>query len=209
MLIETLVLGPCMTNCYIISSDNKNCIVVDPGDNASRIYNKISALSLNLTAVLLTHGHFDHIFAIAELCDLLNNPDLPVYIHKDDSIFLSDVNYNLSYSLFGVYYTFSGNIKIINDGDLLCLHGMTFKVMHTPGHTPGSVCYIIENIIFTGDTLFASTIGRTDFPGGDYPTIFNSLKKFKSLSDDYILYPGHNASTTLSREKLYNEYLQF
>ncbi len=208
MIVKTLCLGMCMTNCYIISNDAGNCVVIDPADNADEIYRYIKLHSLQLDAILLTHGHFDHIYALSELIKLSGNPNLPVYIHVCDAHFLTDVNYNLSESLFGTYYTYNGKVLTVNDGDNIDIAGMSFKVIHTPGHTPGSACYITENTIFSGDTLFASTIGRTDFPGGDYPTILASLQKIKALSGDFTIYPGHNAQTTLSREKMYNEYMQ-
>ena len=208
MTVKTFILGMCMTNCYIVSDDVGNCVVIDPADNASDIYRYITSNALELKAILLTHGHFDHIYALTDLVSINKNPDLPVYIHINDAHFLTDVNFNLSDSLFETYYTYNEKVITVTDGESIDVSGMTFKVMHTPGHTPGSVCYITEDKIFSGDTLFASTIGRTDFPGGDYPTILKSLKKFKALSGDYSIFPGHNAQTTLNREKMYNEYMQ-
>ena len=207
MIIETLVLGVCMTNCYIISGNETGCVVIDPASDADIIFNIIKAKGLKLEAILLTHGHFDHISAIPALVKLAGN-DIPVYVHSNDKQFLSNSSLNLSRSISGLDFMYKENINSLKDNDKLSLAGMNFFVLHTPGHTPGSVCYICDDCIFTGDTLFASTIGRTDFPGGNFADLISSLDKLKSLSKDYYLYPGHNAATTLSREIKYNEYMK-
>ena len=194
-----------MTNCYIVSSDNKNCVIIDPASDADIILSETEKLGLSPFAVLLTHGHFDHIYALPGLCKMY--PGIKVYIHKDEEQYLRNINLNLS-PLFGENFIYSGDVITITDGDRITEAGITFEVMHTPGHTLGSTCYITENNIFSGDTLFASTIGRTDFPMGSFETILNSLKKLKNLIGDYNVYPGHNAATTLEREKKYNEYMQ-
>lgn len=206
MFIRTLYLGPCMTNCYIVSGDKNHCIVIDPASDGDIIYNEITKNGLELTAIFLTHGHFDHIYAIPYLINTF--PDAKVYVHKDEEKYLKNTSLNLS-PMFGENFVYTGKINCISDGDILSECGLEFNVIHTPGHTEGSVCYITDDSIFSGDTLFASTVGRTDFPLGSFPTLLKSLKKIKQLKKDYNIYPGHNAATTLNIEKKYNEYLQF
>ena len=205
MFIKTLYLGVCMTNCYIVSGDNKNCIVIDPASDGDIICSEISKNQLELTAIFLTHGHFDHIYAIPYLIE--KYPEARVYVHKDEEKYLKDTSLNLS-PMFGENFVYTGTVKCLTDGDIVTECGLEFSVMHTPGHTEGSVCYIAEDSIFSGDTLFASTVGRTDFPLGSFPTLLSSLKKLKALEKDYNVYPGHNAATTLNREKRFNEYMQ-
>lgn len=195
-----------MTNTYIVSDSTKKCVIIDPAGNSKTIMQELSALNLTPKAVLLTHGHYDHISALSDIAEQYVN--LPVYIHKSEVPYLADSNFNLSVPLCGEVYTFNGNVKEVENGTVIKIGTLEFKVLHTPGHTPGSVCYITEDSIFSGDTLFASTVGRTDFPGGSYPTLLASLKKLKALDKDYNIYPGHNAATTLNREKTYNEYMQ-
>ena len=206
MFIKTLYLGACMTNCYIVSNDNKTCIVIDPASNGDTIINEINKNNFTLSAIFLTHGHFDHIYAIPDL--ISSYPDAKIYLHKDEEKYLRNTSLNLS-PLFGENFIYTGKVTCISDKDVLSESGLDFEVMHTPGHTEGSVCYITGDCIFSGDTLFASTIGRTDFPLGSFSTLISSLKKLKSLDKNYNIYPGHNASTTLNREKKYNEYMQF
>ena len=210
MTIETLCLGACMTNCYIASADEKHCIVVDPADNGAAIGNAIRKHGYVLDAVLLTHAHFDHIYGLPELLASSSKDGIPVYLHSHEVHVLTDMSFNLSESLFGIPFTYDGAVISVQDGDRIQAAGTHFDVLFTPGHTEGSVCYLCaeENVLFSGDTLFASTVGRTDFPGGDTPTLLASLKKLKALSDTLEVYPGHNAATTLAREKRYNEYLQ-
>jgi glyoxylase-like metal-dependent hydrolase (beta-lactamase superfamily II) len=194
-----------MTNCYIVSGDNKNCVIIDPASDGNIITSEIEKLSFTPSAILLTHGHFDHIYALPELCK--KYPNIKVYIHKDEVQYLRNTSLNLS-PMFGENFVYTGNVNTVNDGDTINEASITFSVMHTPGHTLGSCCYITVNSVFSGDTLFASTIGRTDFPMGDFEAILKSLDKIKKLDGDYNIYPGHNAATTLEREKKYNEYMK-
>ena len=211
MNIETLCLGPCMTNCYIVSSDGVNCAIVDPADNADIILKTVKKKGYVIDAILLTHAHYDHIGALNELTKKDECLNAPVYIHSDETVFLRDVSYNLSDSLFGIYYTYDGSFCAVDNGQVVKAAGTQFKVLHTPGHTPGSVCYVCESekTIFTGDTLFASTVGRTDFKGGSFSELLKSVSKLAALNGDYNLYPGHNAPTTLERERKYNEFLNY
>ena len=156
-------------------------------------------------AVLLTHGHFDHILGID---DVLKNFDVPVYLHKDDEETINSVYLNLSRSYIGGY-TFGGS-TYIEDGQVLNLAGYQFQVIHTPGHTPGGACYYIESegTLFSGDTLFANSVGRTDFENGCTSDLVRSIKeKLFQLPDDVLVYPGHLGETTIGHEKKYNPYV--
>ncbi|MBQ8833831.1 MAG: MBL fold metallo-hydrolase [Oscillospiraceae bacterium] len=193
--VHTLTLGAYQTNCYIIHDENsKSCCVIDPGYTPEVVLDKAEELGLSVEAVLLTHGHFDHVGGVKAIaaetgCD--------VYLCADD------LSMPPMMTAGPLYYT-----KTYGEGDTLHLAGLTISVIHTPGHTPGSVCLMAESSLFSGDTLFAGSCGRTDLPGGDWLTIRNSLRRLASFETNYWVYPGHGESTTLAQEKRYNPYLR-
>ena len=193
--VHTLPLGSYQTNCYIIHEENAaTCCVIDPGYTPEIVLDKVDELGLTVEAILLTHGHFDHVGGVRQLaaetgCD--------VYICAND---LSMPPMMTSGPL---YYT-----KTYTEGTQLHLAGLDIAVIHTPGHTPGSVCLMVEDSIFSGDTLFAGSCGRTDLPGGDWLTILKSLKRLASFETNYWVYPGHGPSSTLTMEKKHNPYLK-
>lgn len=185
-------------NIYLLSK-KQDCLLIDPGgDNISEVVSYIKENKLNLLAILVTHGHFDHILSINELLD---NFDVPIYIGKEDKEKLYDPSISLARIFNGTEYMINKDAKIVelNDNDV------TFDditVLHTPGHTSGSVCYYIESdkIIFTGDTLFKMAYGRVDFPTGDSYKMRDSLNRLLKLDSDIIVYPGHGDSTTIGEE---------
>ncbi len=192
--IHCLSLGAYQTNTYIIHEEtSKTCAVIDPGYQASTIADKISELGLELEAILLTHGHFDHVGAVK---DLAADTDCRVFLCIDDT------RLPPMFTAGKLYYT-----DTYAEGSILSLAGLYIQVLHTPGHTPGSVCLICENDLFSGDTLFAGSCGRTDI-GGDWNEIQKSLLRLAKLDADYIVYPGHGESTTLAMEKKYNPYMR-
>ncbi len=192
MNITTLPLGMLQTNCYIVENGGR-CLVIDPGDEAEKVEAFLEQQGLTLEAILLTHGHFDHVGAVK---DLAADTDCRVFLNRED-LALPGAMTNGE-----LYFTDS-----YGDGEMLTLADMTFTVLHTPGHTPGSVCLHFGTALFAGDTLFAGSIGRTDFPGSSWEAMENSLKKLKTLEEDLTVYPGHGPATTLGREKRYNHYL--
>ncbi len=205
MKIQKFIVGSMGTNCYfLIGSDSGECAVVDPGAEAGKIIAKLEEKNLKCTHILLTHAHFDHIMALEEV---RAETGAPVFVHEADSDFLTDNDLNCM-SVFS-----SENLKInpadrlIRDGDELEIAGETVKVMHTPGHTPGSVCFLCGSDIISGDTLFRGSIGRYDLPGGDFMTLLGSLKALSELEGDRRVYPGHGPSTNLDRERGANLYL--
>lgn len=203
MQIKMMQLGMVGTNCYIFWDENtKCCAVVDPGDHGERIAQAIGDLGLEPVAVLLTHSHFDHILGIPGLRSVW--PELPVYCHP------ADIDERKTVTLFGsTFPTVSsfGNITPYVEGDKVEIGGIAVEVIHTPGHTPGSVTLKAEDVLFTGDTLFRSSIGRTDLEGGDFGTLMRSLKKLSALDGDWRVLPGHEGLSTLEDEKKYNGYL--
>ena len=192
--IHTLTLGLYQTNTYIIHEENsKSCCVIDPGYQANTILEKLDALGLTLEAILLTHGHFDHVGAVK---DLAADTDCRVFLCAEDTM-LPPMLTNGS-----LYYT-----DTYADGTILNLAGLCVRVIHTPGHTPGGVCLLVEDHLFCGDTLFAGSCGRTDLPGGSMATLMQSLTRLRELNDSITIHPGHGGSSTMAAEKSYNPYL--
>ena len=192
--IHTLPLGDYQTNCYILHQEgNRDCVVIDPGYEPEIILSYLSEKGLTLRAILLTHGHFDHVGAVRELAA---QTDCRVYINP------KDLSLPPMLTAGPLYYT-----NTYGEGDLLDIAGISFQVLETPGHTPGSVCLMAEQNLFSGDTLFSGSCGRTDLPGGDYRAMKESLKRLAALKEDYAVYPGHGSNTTLAWEQKTNPYL--
>lgn len=200
MEISVLRLGQIGTNCYIFRQDGGcRCGIVDPGDQGEQVARWMVDKGLEGSAVLLTHGHFDHILGIPGLRE--EWPDLPVYCHP------ADLGEGDTTSLFGQRFPTVrsfGNITPYQEGDVVNVAGIAVEVLETPGHTPGSVTLRAENVLFTGDTLFAGSMGRTDFPGGDEGEIMRSLRRLGELEGDYQVLPGHEERSTLERERQTN-----
>ncbi len=202
--IQTYVLGGVSTNCYLIFHDGtREAVVVDPADNGAYVLNKCRELGVHPTAVLLTHGHFDHILAVKDICRAF---PCKVYAGREEDRLLQDASLNLSGSM-GTEQTVIEADVLVKDGDVLSLVGFSWKVLETPGHTAGSVCYYVESedVMLSGDTLFADSLGRTDLPTGDLQAIVRSItEKLLTLPEDTMVYPGHGEVTTIGHEKRYN-----
>ena len=190
----TMPLGAYQTNCYFVWDDGDTCTVIDPGYASQSVLLQAKKLGKAIEAILLTHGHFDHVGAVRELAAEIG---CKVYICEQDLSMPSQLTAG------PLYYT-----DLCREGDRITLSGVTFRVLHTPGHTPGSVCYCAEDAMFSGDTLFRDSCGRTDLPGGSWTQIQQSLKRLAGLEKNYAVYPGHGPATTLDEEKKYNPYMQ-
>lgn len=198
-------LSVCDTNSYIVSGNGNNCALIDAPDDADYILEQIDTLGLKLKKIFLTHGHFDHIGAVADLYD---KTGCRVYIHDKDMYKLTDDTGMLA-DLFRIRGARKFDKAIpFGEKDVLTLDELEFDVLHTPGHTSGSVCFISGDNMFSGDTLFARSVGRTDMPDGDTSALINSLKKISELGGNLKIYPGHMAVTTLDEERMYNPYLR-
>ena len=188
-------LGDYQTNCYIVHQDNcTDCCVIDPGYQAMDVLDFCAGKGLTIRAILLTHGHFDHVGAVKELAA---ETDCDIYLHE------AELTMPPMMTAGKLLYTHT-----YGEGDTLNLVGLTIRVLHTPGHTPGSVCLLVDEHLFSGDTLFAMSCGRTDLPGGSWKTIQQSLKRLASLEGNFWVHPGHGESTTLAQEKKYNPYMK-
>ncbi len=197
MHLEVLSVGPIGTNCYLVS-DGEVCAVIDPGEEARRIAERIDALGWKPGAILLTHSHFDHTGAVEDLRKFY--PGLPVY--RSDR----DIYHNDDYMLQA--YPELGETINCDEGDTIAVGPLSFTVLATPGHTEGSVTLRCGDALFCGDTLFAGSCGRTDLAGGDQATLFASLRRLGNLPEDLEVYPGHMHATTLAQERAVNPYLQ-
>lgn len=203
--IQRMVLGPVRTNCYLaVNQETKECFVVDPADMAGLILTEIKEENLTARAVLLTHGHYDHIGAAEELRTALK---IPIYASEMELPTLADTEKNLS-AMFGHPMTVKAD-RGLKDGEVLGIAGFSVQVFQTPGHTPGGACYYLEEekTLFSGDTLFAGSVGRSDFPGGSARTLQDSVRRlFRELPEDTNVYPGHESETDIGYEKRYNPY---
>ncbi len=198
-------LGVCDTNSYIVASEKGNCVLIDAPADADYILEQTELFGLTLKKIFLTHGHFDHVGAVADLAD---RTGCEVYIHEEDLPKLTDDE-----GLLLKFFRISGvrkfdGAKTFKENDRLTLDELDFDVLHTPGHTSGSVCFIMGTDMFSGDTLFARSVGRTDMPDGDPVKLERSLRKICALRGDMNVYPGHMTVTTLDNERRYNPYLR-
>lgn len=195
------------SNCYVVANDKKEAFAVDIGGEAQELIKFLSSKELTLKKIFLTHGHYDHFRGTAET---VKNTGAKVYIHREDEAMMTDAERSLAYAIGFRSFNSVDEYEVTEDGDVIDFSGVPVKVIHTPGHTKGGVCYVCENKIFSGDTLFRMSIGRTDFPGGDFNELMASLKKLKNLSEnmDYEVYPGHESTTTLLNEIERNPYMR-
>ncbi len=194
MEIRMLPLGQLQTNCYLVWGENTDkCVVIDPGDEAEILLTQLARLGKTPEAVFLTHCHFDHIRGVK---DLVAERTCPVYICKEDLTLPEAMTAG------SIYYTHT-----YKEGDSLSMAGLTFTVLHTPGHTPGSVCLRCEDVLFTGDTLFAGSCGRTDFPGSSPAQMRTSLNRLRDLGGNFAVLSGHGPNSTLDEERRSNPFL--
>lgn len=197
------------SNCWIIIDEQSGeYAMIDPSTSPESIDRKISELELDKSKfkyALLTHGHFDHIYSVDYVREKYN---CQLCIHKNDAEFLTDSILNANKIFFGEELIFAPAEKTLCDGDVLMLGETEIQVIHTPGHTAGSVCYKVENSMLCGDTIFDRSIGRTDLPSGDQKTICESLRKIKAMNGDIRLYPGHGSTTTIKEQIQSNPYLK-
>lgn len=204
--IEGLALGPFATNCYIITNKETNkAVVIDPGMKPQALFRRLEGVDVE--AILLTHAHLDHIGGVDELRKLKN---CPVYIHEEEADWLTDPKKNGSLrwpELSGPIVTDDAEYRL-DEGQVLDLIGIKFKVFHTPGHSPGSVSFLYENHLFSGDVLFKMSVGRTDLPGGREEVLLDSIHNtLFEFPDETIVYPGHGGKTTIGYEKENNPYV--
>ena len=207
MKIKKYVVGMIGTNCYlVINEETKESVMVDPGAYPAKVKNAVKEQGLKLKAVLLTHAHFDHIMGLS---DVMEDVKVPVYVEEADLPMMTDGESNLSSTYVRGGYRFEEAVPV-SDGQQLEIAGFQFRVIHTPGHTKGSCCYYLkdEGVLFSGDTVFYGSVGRTDFPGGSTAEIVRSLHKLvDSLPEETEVFPGHDASTTIGYEKRYNPFV--
>ncbi len=207
VLIDTFALGQLSTNVYLITDAENNALLIDPADGADFLTNEIKSRNLTLRAILLTHAHFDHMGAMQSLRQTFR---APVYVHEQDAAAVHDPQKDGSL-FFGLPpQSNTPADHTVTDGQTLTFGNLTLSVLHTPGHTPGSVCYAYTEMVqhlFCGDTIFAGSCGRSDLPGGNAHTLRQSLARIASLPDSCVIHPGHGRSSDIATERAINPYI--
>jgi len=205
VIVEKLVVGLFDTNCYIVGSQSSGeGMIIDPGDKAKAILKKVEELGLDIKLIVLTHGHIDHVGALKKIKEATG---VEVAMHSDDAQSLGKQPLGIVLGLF--YPAPPSPDRLLEDGDSIDVGDLRFEVLHTPGHTPGGICLLGEGVIFSGDTLFKYSVGRTDLPGGSYTKLMDSIQaKLMTLPDDTVVYPGHGPDTTIGGERKGNPFLQ-
>lgn len=198
MKVKLLRVGPIGTNCYILEDDQTNlAAVIDPGDEPELIQEALEKEGVEVRYLLLTHGHYDHTTAVPALHRVY--PQADIYIHQADANGAGSTLFPLAGEV--------DDLKLYDEGDVIRLGDHEIQVLHTPGHSPGSVTLKVEDVLFTGDTLFAGSCGRTDLRGGSYEQIMASLKRLGELEGNFHVCPGHDRTSTLEQERRYNPFL--
>lgn len=204
MEMAIYTVGSLATNCYVLADDiTKEAVIIDPADNADGLMNEIDKKGYKLQKILLTHGHIDHILAADEIRKRLN---IPIYAHEAEKVVLEDAQMNLSLMIFRKNITLKADV-FVKEGDVINFGSNELEVINIPGHTPGGICFYSkkDNILIAGDTLFYMSIGRTDFPGGNYNDLVNSINdKLFKLPENTKVFPGHGNSTDIGTEKKEN-----
>ncbi len=205
MQIETIVVSPFEVNCYLIwEAPSRSAAIIDPGDEEDRIIERLEKNALHPAAILLTHGHGDHIAAVGPLKEKFH---IPIYIGRHDAPLLLSPSANVS-AIFGFEVTCPPADHLLDDGAVIKIDNMTFNVLSTPGHTAGGVCYLGGKHLFCGDTLFNGSIGRTDLPGGNFDKLIDSIdRNILTLPDEIICYPGHGPISSIGEERRNNPFL--
>ena len=206
MKVMQLEVGSLGTNCYIAFCEySKKAVVIDPGGDAARILALVNREGLAVEAIINTHGHADHVLANVKVQE---GTGAPIWIHSADADMLGSGSRNLS-AYMGASTSCGAADRLLVDGEVLTIGDFTLKVLHTPGHTPGGISLLGDKAVFVGDTLFAESIGRTDFPGGSYSQLIQSIKtKLMVLDDDLKAFPGHGPATTIGWERRQNPFIQ-
>jgi len=206
MRIETVIVGPLEVNCYIVGCPETNeCVVIDPGGDPNRIVERVERRGWKPTSILLTHAHIDHVHGLYQL---QRTYPVPTWLHEAERIIFEALP--LQAQTFGFALSHLPKVdRFLQGGERISFGRQQLKVVHTPGHSPGSCCYLADKCAFVGDVLFAGSIGRTDLPGGNYQQLIHSIRqRILILADETTLYPGHGPATTVGQERLYNPFLQ-
>lgn len=199
MKVKVLAVGPIGTNCYILEDEETNlAAVIDPGDEPKKIQKVLEEDGVQVEYILLTHGHYDHTTGVPGLHKAI--PEAKIYIHQADANGAGSQLFPLASQV--------DDLLLYDEGDTLTLGTLTIEVLHTPGHSLGSVVLKVGDVLFCGDTLFCGSMGRTDLPGGNYGQIMKSLKRLAELEGDYYVCPGHDVTSTLERERKANPFLR-
>ena len=206
MFLDKIPAGVLSVNCYVVGDERSGkAAVIDPGGDADKIIKSLEENGYELEYIILTHAHGDHIGGVAELQAITK---APLYIHQDDLYILKDKSKNYSSHMAMPEVELSTE-NLLQDGTILPLGNESLRIIHTPGHSPGGICVLVDNLLFTGDTLFSNSIGRTDLEGGDYDQLIQSIKnKLFVLEEDILVLPGHGPASRIGIEKLTNRYIK-